>query len=105
LINKINGGEKVPQVLVFTQDFYYLTRYLTRWVERSTPAYQLVAELRKKIGWDEENSKAFVKEFRKQFLRNQKKMEEAFIQEIRTLLTRTDAIQGTTSRLYKKDKS
>lgn len=101
LINKINGGEKVPQVLVFTQDFYYLTR----WIERSTPAYQLVAELRKKIGWDEENSKAFVKEFRKQFLRNQKEMEEAFIQEIRTLLTRTDAIQGTTSRLYKKDKS
>ncbi|MFX0172526.1 MAG: thioredoxin family protein [Candidatus Hodarchaeota archaeon] len=101
LISKINGGEKVPQVLVLTQDFYYLDR----WVERSTLAYQLVAELRKNIGWDKDKSKEFTKEFRKQFLKDQKKMEEAFIQEIRTLLIRTDAIQGTTTRLHKTDVS
>ncbi|MHA2055306.1 MAG: thioredoxin family protein [Candidatus Hodarchaeales archaeon] len=50
LVAKINNGEKIPQVLLYTKDYYFLDR----WVERSTKAYELFAEMRKKYGWKEE---------------------------------------------------
>ncbi|MHA1214748.1 MAG: thioredoxin family protein [Candidatus Hodarchaeales archaeon] len=95
LIDKINGGEKVPQLLVFSADYYYLDR----WVERSTKTYQLYGELRKELGWD---TKEFVKEYRKRFLKVQKELEESLIQEIKDLLIRADAIQNATARLKKQ---
>lgn len=98
LADRINGGEKVPQVLIFSKDF----RYLDRWVERSTAGYQLYGEVRKEYGWDESVSDQFLKEYRKRFLKQQKDLEFSLIQEIRTLLTRADAIQAATGRFYKK---
>ncbi|MFW9903336.1 MAG: thioredoxin family protein [Candidatus Thorarchaeota archaeon] len=98
LIDRINGREKVPQVLVFSQDFHYLDR----WVERSTLGYQLYGEVRKEYGWDESVFEQFLKEYRKKFLKQQKELESSLIQEIRTLLTRTDAIQAATERFFKK---
>lgn len=98
LVDKINRGEKIPQVLVFSKDF----QYLDRWVERSTSSYQLYGEVRKEYGWDDSVSDQFLKEYRKRFLKQQKKLEFDLIQEIRTLLTRTDAIQSATRRFFKK---
>ncbi len=94
LIDKINGGEKVPQLLFYTKDFYYLDR----WIERSTPGYKLYADLRKEHGWKEENKSEFVKQYRKEFLRQQKSLEQAVLDEIQTMLQRTDEIQRSTSR-------
>ncbi|MFX1284587.1 MAG: thioredoxin family protein [Promethearchaeota archaeon] len=98
LVERINGGEKIPQVLVFSKDFYYLDR----WVERTTMGYQLYSDVRKEYGWDESVSDDFLKEYRKRFLKNQKKLEEALLQEIRALLKRTDTIQAATARHFKK---
>lgn len=98
LIDRINDGEKVPQLLVFSKDFFYLDR----WVERSTLTYQLYGDVRKEYGWDKSVSEAFLKEYRKRYLKQQKKFEKALIQEIRTLLIRTDAIQAATARFFKK---
>jgi hypothetical protein len=97
LIDKINGGEKVPQVLILSKDFYYLDR----WVERSTLGYKLLSETRKEYGWKKENFDAFLKEYRRRFLRQQEKLEIEVIEEIKYLLNRIDAVQGTTSRFFK----
>ncbi|MHA1513122.1 MAG: thioredoxin family protein [Candidatus Hodarchaeales archaeon] len=94
LVDKINGGEKVPQLLLYTKDFYYLDR----WVERSTPGYKLYANLRKEYGWKEENKSEFVKQYRKEFIRQQKSLERAVLEEIHILLQRADEIQKSTSR-------
>lgn len=101
MITKVNNGEKVPQVLVFTEDFHYLDR----WVERSTRAYLLYAEYRKKYGWSEETKDEFVKEYRKAFLKHQIEIEESVMKEIRTLLTRADAISASTARLAEAEGS
>ncbi|WP_455464884.1 thioredoxin family protein [Candidatus Hodarchaeum mangrovi] len=93
LITQVNGGEKVPQVLVFTKDFYYIDR----WVERTTKAYQLYGQLREELGWKIDKSD-FSKEFRKKYLKIQKEIEESFIEEIRRILIRADAIQMSTLR-------
>ena len=98
LVDRINGGEKIPQVLVFSKDYHYLDR----WVERSTSGYQLYGDVRKEYGWDESVSEQFLKEYRKKFLKQQKELENALIQEVRTLLTRVDAIQAATGRFFKK---
>jgi len=101
MVTKVNNGEKVPQVLVFTEDFYYLDR----WVERSTRAYLLYAEYRKKFGWSEETKDEFVKQYRKAFLKHQIEIEKSVIKEIRALLTRADAISATTHRLAEAEGS
>ncbi|UCG00704.1 MAG: thioredoxin family protein [Candidatus Heimdallarchaeota archaeon] len=98
LVDKINGGEKVPQVLIFSQDY----QYLDRWVERTTLGYQLYGDVRKEYGWDESVADEFLKDYRKKYLKQQKDLEKALIQETRTLLTRIDAIQAATGRFFKK---
>ncbi|MFX0013329.1 MAG: thioredoxin family protein [Promethearchaeota archaeon] len=98
LVDRINGGEKVPQVFVFSKDYYYLDR----WVERSTLGYQLYGEVRKEFGWDKSVADDFLKEYRKRFLIRQKELESSLIEEIKTLLIRNDAIQAATSRFFKK---
>jgi len=97
LVDKINRGEKIPQVLVFSQDFHYLDR----WVERTTSGYQLYGAVRKEYGWDE-NEEQFLKEYRKRYLKQQKRLESDLIHEIKTLFTRVDAIQAATGRFFKK---
>lgn len=97
LIDKINGGKKIPQLLIFSKDFYYLDR----WVERPTSGYQLYADVRKKYGWDESASDAFLKDYRKRFLKQQKKLALDLIGEIKTLMLRADAIQSATARFFK----
>ncbi|MHA1977134.1 MAG: thioredoxin family protein [Candidatus Hodarchaeales archaeon] len=101
MVTKVNNGEKIPQVLVYTEDFHYLDR----WVERSTRAYLLYAEYRKKYGWSEETTDQFVKEYRKAFLKHQTEIEESVIEEMRTLFTRADAISGSTARLAEAEGS
>ena len=96
LIDRINDRERVPQVLMFSKDFYFLDH----WVERTTQAYKLYAEVRQEIGWDNSVEDEFLKEYRKRYLKQQKDLELALIQEIRTLLARTDAIQASTSRFF-----
>ncbi|MFX0125212.1 MAG: thioredoxin family protein [Candidatus Hodarchaeota archaeon] len=98
LIDKINGGEKVPQILFFSKDYHYLDR----WVERTTLGYQLYGDVRREYGWDESTSEDFLKEYRKRYLKRQKDLENALIQEIRGLLKRIDAIQAATGRFFKK---
>lgn len=98
LIDRINDGEKVPQALIFSQDY----QYLDRWVERTTLGYQLYGDVRKEYGWDESVSEEFLKEYRKRYLKQQKNLEYALIQEFRTLLNRTNAIQAATGRFFKK---
>ncbi|UCE12155.1 MAG: thioredoxin family protein [Candidatus Heimdallarchaeota archaeon] len=96
LIDKINGGEKVPQLLIFSKDFFYLDR----WVERPTSGYRLYADVRKEYGWDKSVSDAFLKDYRKRFLKQQKELAIDLIHEIKTLLLRADAIQAATARFF-----
>ena len=95
LADRINRGEKVPQLLFYTKDFYYLDR----WVERSTAGYKLYADLREQHGWKEEDNPDFIKHYKKEFLRQQKSLERVALDEIQSLLRRVDQIQRATRRL------
>lgn len=97
IIDRINKGEKVPQVLIYSKDFYYIDR----WVERTTYAYKLFAEVYEELGWDTEKKSEFIKEYRKRYLKQQKEINLELIQEIKSILKRTDAIQASTMRLRK----
>ena len=94
LADKINNGEKIPQLLLYTKDFYYLDR----WVERSTLGYKLYADMREQYGWKEENNSEFIKQYRREYLRQQKNLERASLDEIKVLLRRADQIQRATGR-------
>lgn len=97
IIDRINKGEKVPQALIYSEDFYYIDR----WVERTTYAYKLFAEVYEELGWDTEKKSEFIKEYRKRYLKQQKEINLELIQEIKSILKRTDAIQASTMRLRK----
>jgi len=97
IIDRINKGEKVPQALIYSKDFYYIDR----WVERTTYAYKLFAEVYEELGWDTEKKSEFIKEYRKRYLKQQKEINLELIQEIKSILKRTDAIQASTMRLRK----
>jgi hypothetical protein len=95
IIDRINNGEKVPQALIYSKDFYYLDR----WVERTTYAYKLFAEVYEELGWDKEKKNEFIKEYRKRYLKQHKEINLAVIEEIKSILKRTDAVQASTMRL------
>ena len=95
IIDRINNGEKVPQALIYSKDFYYLDR----WVERTTYAYKLFAEVYEELGWDKEKKNEFIKEYRKRYLKQHKEINLAVIEEINSILKRTDAVQASTMRL------
>ena len=96
LINRINNGEKVPQVLFFSKDFYFLDN----WIERPTLAYKLYSEVYNEFGWAKEKKSEFIKEYRKRFLKQQKEIGNALIHEIKTILYRIDSIQAATARFH-----
>ena len=64
--------------------------------------YQLYSDVRKEYGWDKSVSDDFLKDYRKRFLKKQKELVMALLQEVQTLLIRTDAIQAATARFFKK---
>jgi len=97
IIDRINKGEKVPQALIYSMDFYYLDR----WVERTTYAYKLYAEVYEELGWDTEKESEFSMEYKKRYLKQHKEINRSLIQEIKSILKRTDAIQASTMRLRK----
>ena len=97
IIDRINKGEKVPQALIYSMDFYYLDR----WVERTTYAYKLYAEVYEELGWDTEKESEFSMEYKKRYLKQHKEITRSLIQEIKSILKRTDAIQASTMRLRK----
>jgi hypothetical protein len=76
IIDRINNGEKVPQALIYSKDFYYLDR----WVERTTYAYKLFAEVYEELGWDKEKKNEFIKEYRKRYLKQHKEINLAVIE-------------------------
>lgn len=96
IIDRINDGEKVPQALIYSKDFYYIDR----WVEKTTLAYNLFAEVYDEFGWDQDKKSEFIKEYRKRFLKQQKEIAKALIQEIRYILERVDSIQASTERFH-----
>lgn len=95
LCEPMNGGEKIPQILVFAPDYVYVTR----WVERPTLTSQLIASIRRDLGWGRDVQETYKIEYHRRLLKNIKPFQEAFLQELRTMLIRTDAILGTTKRL------
>ncbi len=96
IIDQINNGEKVPQTLIYSKDFYYIDR----WVEKTTLAYKLFADVYDEFNWNKEKKDEFIKEYRKRFLKQQKEIGKALIQEMRYILERIDSIQASTARFH-----
>ncbi|MFX0212277.1 MAG: thioredoxin family protein [Candidatus Hodarchaeota archaeon] len=96
LLAKINASERIPQLLVFSEDFWFIDR----WVERSIRAYQLYAEYKNRYGWGKDRFDLFLKEYRKAYLRQKKEIDQAVIKEIHGILVKADALSEATARYH-----
>lgn len=96
LIHKINGGEKIPQVHIFSEDGFYVTT----WVEKPITAYRILGKLRKELGWNAEK-KEIIKNYRKEYMKNSAKIREETLQELLNIIDKTQAIFATSPRLNK----
>ena len=91
----VNGGKKSPYVMFYSQDGYLVDT----WVERPTIVYQLYANLRKTIGFDDSRKDEFLHEYRKAFLKDQETFYRAAAEELFQKICRVSAIQGTSKRI------
>lgn len=94
---KTNGGEKVPFVMIFSKDGHFINS----WVEKSSLAYKLYADIRKELGWQIEKGK-FYREYRQRFLKMQKDLNRATIEELIDILIKSEYIMRGSPRLNKK---
>lgn len=91
----VNGGTKSPLVMFYSVDGYLVDT----WVERPTVVYQLYANLRKDIGFDDSRKDEFLHEYRKAFLKDQETFYRAAAAELSQKICRVNAIQGTSKRI------
>jgi hypothetical protein len=94
LLDITNGGEKIPFVLLYSQDGYLIDR----WIERPTIIYEYYGNLRSKLGWE---NKDFYREYRKGYLHNYNEFSEAIIKDLLNKFKRVDAIMSTSPRINK----
>ncbi len=90
---KVNGGEKQPFVWIYGSDGYPIEI----WFERPASAYKLYGELRKQLGW--EDNDVFYREYRKQFLRNQDQYYLDAAREIIERIIRANYVQSASRRI------
>jgi len=68
-------------------------------VERPTEVYDLIADIRRKVGFGPESKKEFVKEYRKRFLKNQSEFYRCAAEELTLKICRANVIQATSPRI------
>ena len=95
ILDKTNGGEKVPFVLLYSQDGYLIDR----WIERPTIIYEYYGNLKLKLGWENKN---FYREYRKGYLQNYKEFNKAIVDDLLEKFKRADAIMSTSPRINKR---
>ena len=93
--NPTNGGKKSPYVMFYSVDGFLVDT----WVERPTIVYQLYANLRKEIGFDDSRKDEFLREYRKAFFKDQETFYRAAADELSQKICRVSAIQGTSKRI------
>ena len=84
--------------MFYSEDGYYIDR----WVERPTEVYDLIADIRKMVGFGSESNKSFVKEYRKRFLKNQENFYRCAAEELTLKICRANAIQATSPRINER---
>ncbi|MHA2337287.1 MAG: thioredoxin family protein [Candidatus Hodarchaeales archaeon] len=94
LLDETNGGEKIPFVLLYSQDGYLIDR----WIERPTKIYEFDGKLRSNLGWE---NKDFNREYQKGYLQNYTEFSEAIIQDLLNKFKRAHAIMSTSPRINK----
>ncbi|OLS24627.1 MAG: hypothetical protein HeimC3_18990 [Candidatus Heimdallarchaeota archaeon LC_3] len=92
LLDPTNGGEKIPYVILFSQDGYLIDR----WIERPTIIYEYYGELRRKIGWE---TKDFYREYRKGYLQKYSEFNNAIVSDLLDKFKRANAIMSTSPRI------
>ena len=92
LMDPTNGGEKIPYVVLYSQDGYLIDR----WIERPTVIYEFYGNLRSKLGWD---TKDFNREYRKGYLQKYSEFNNAIISDLLDKLKRANAIMSASPRI------
>ena len=95
ILERTNGGNKTPYVMFLSEDGYLIDR----WVERPTAAYELIAKVRKQVGYGSKNKNIYLKEYRKKFLKEQDKLFRNGAEELVLKILRTHAVQATSPRI------
>ena len=95
LLIKVNGGEKIPYVMFYSQDGFFVAN----WAERSYETYKLISESYKKSNY--EFNEEFFKSYTETFEREKQMAYQSICDEILHLVLKANAILGTSKRLNK----
>ena len=96
LLRTTNGGEKIPYVMVFSKDGFFIND----WVERSYEAYKYSRDAMKKFNY--EKSKDFFNYYIKTMKKRNKEIYKTIADEFVHEILKANAIQGTSPRINKK---
>lgn len=97
LLLKINGGEKIPYVMFYSQDGYFSGN----WIERSYDSYKFIADSFKKFNY--EKSEDFFKFYSESFAKEKNRINQSTCNEIIDMILKVNAIQGSSTRINKKE--
>ncbi len=96
LLLKSNGGEKIPYVMFYSQDGYFISN----WIERSYKAYKFISDISKNFNY--EKNETFFKAYAESFEKEKNKIIHSTSDEIVQMILKVNAIQGASTRLNKK---
>ena len=96
LLRTTNGGEKIPFVMVYSQDGYYIND----WTERPYESYKITRNAMQKFNY--QKSKEFFEYYIKQIQKNVKDVYKHTASEFSDVLLKCNAIQGSSQRINQK---
>lgn len=95
LLVKINGGEKIPYVMFYSQDGYFCGS----WTERSYESYKFISDALKEVNF--EKNEEFFKTYSKSLEKLKDKLNQSTSNEIINMILKVNAIQGSSTRINK----
>ena len=95
LLLKSNGGEKIPYVMFYSRDGYFVTN----WIERSYESYKFTASTFRKFRY-EKNEELF-KFYSEAYEKQKTSMIQSTANEIIHMILKVNAVQGASTRINK----
>ena len=93
LILKSNGSEKIPYVMFYSQDGFYVAN----WIERSFEAYKLVSKTLQKFHYQKDEE--FFKAYRETMASDNDMIHKSTADEIINVILKVNAIQAASGRI------
>ena len=96
LIISTNGSQKIPYVMLYSQDGYYVSN----WVERPYYLYNIISGVMKQFNY--EKNEEFFKAYREVTQKDKNLQYESTCDEITQTILKVNSIQGSSARINSK---